>query len=199
MAKRYPHFNEDGELLTRDQAMTDAVLDEATLNFNIAALPLVTKSSSITLPAAGGTYAAQDEVSNHATGGSVTPFNFADLVAANGDSGYIVKATIEANTAIVANAVFRLWLFNATPVANGNDSQYQLDATDKAKRVGYIDFALLTEGTGSDSAYGLDDGVRLAIHTAAADRDLYGLLVAKAAYVWGAGQVIEIALTVEQA
>lgn len=161
--------------------------------------PLSKVTAAITLPGAGGTYAAQDEVSNNATGGSATPFNWPDIVLANADTGYIVKAVIECSSPTVANAVFRLWLFNAAPTMYGNDSPYQLDAADKAKRIGYVDFALITEGTGSDAAYGLDDGVRLAFKAAAADRDLYGILVAKAAYVWTAAQTFDITLIVEQA
>lgn len=199
MAKRYPHYNDAGELLTRDQAITDAVADEATITFNVIANPLVKVTASMTLPAAGGTYAAQDEISNHATGGSVTPLNFADVAAANGGTGYIVKAVIETSTAVVANAILRLWLFSVSPTAYGNDSPLQIDYADRAKRVGYIDFALLTEGTGSDGAYALDDGIRLAFKTDAADRDLYGLLEAKAGYVWGAAQTFEITLLAELA
>lgn len=165
----------------------------------VTAQPLVEQTQTLTLPGAGGTYAAQDEVSNNAVAGSATPLHWTDLVAANGDTGYIVKAVIEASTAVVANGVFRLWLFNAAPTMYGNDAQYQLDATDQAKRVGYIDFALVTEGTGSDSAYAIDDGLRLAFKTAAADRDLFGILVAKAGYVWAAAQTFKITLTIETA
>jgi hypothetical protein len=172
---------------------------EAVVTTFVTAQPLVSQTQTLTLPGVGGTYAAQDEVSDHATGGSATPLHWTDLVAANGDTGYIVKATIEASTAVVANAVFRLWLFNAAPTMYGNDSPYQLDAADQAKRVGYIDFALVTEGTGSDAAYGLDDGLRLAFKTATADRDLFGILVAKAGYVWAAAQTFNVTLTIETA
>lgn len=185
------HFDVDGNLkvvptgtIAIDTVQLTAVPAEAT--------------ATVTLPGVGGTYAAQDEVSDNAVGGSATPLNFADLAAAVGGSGVIVKAVIEASTAVVANAVFRLWLFHTAPTMYGNDSPYQLDAADKAKRVGYIDFALITEGTGSDSAYGLDDGLRMYFTCAAADRDLYGVLVAKAGYVWAAAQTFDITLTVER-
>jgi hypothetical protein len=192
------------DILTEIQELlTNAIVEDAVITIQTAAtvrVPFRTTTDQVTLPGSGGqAYAAQDEVSDNATGGSATPLNFADAVSAVGGSGFIVKAVIEASTATVANAVFRLWLFNAAPTMYGNDSPYQLDAADKAKRVGYVDFALITEGTGSDSAYGLDDGLRMAFTCDAADADLYGVLVAKAGYVWTNAQTFDITLTIEEA
>ncbi|MGH2360442.1 MAG: hypothetical protein ACRDGM_07860 [bacterium] len=178
--------------------------DTITISSALLSLPLANASDAMTLPLVGGTYAAQDEVSDSAVGAMATPLNFANVVDGVGKSGYIVKAILEsvsgAATFVVTNAVFRLWLFNAAPTTMfGNDSAFQLDAADKAKRVGYVDFALVTEGTGSDTGYGLDDGLRMAFTCDAGDVDLYGVLVAKAAYVWTASQTFDVFLTIEGA
>jgi hypothetical protein len=185
--------NDDGEIvLASDQLVSTAY-------------PLVLVTDSFTQPASGGgAFAAQDEVSDNATGGSATPLHFVNVVAANGDTGYIVLASLEsvsgAATFVTTNAVFRLWLFNAAPTAMfGNDSPFQLDAADKAKRIVFIDFALITEGTGSDTGYGLDDGIRVAFKCDPASRDLWGVIVAKAAYVWTNSQTWDVRLIVELA
>lgn len=183
----------DAILESIEGLMTDGAL------VTVAAAALVQQTQTLTLPGSGGTYAAKDEVSDNATGGSATPLHWTNIAAANAGTGYLVKAQIEASTAVVANATFRLWLFNAAPTMYGNDSPYQLDAADQAKRIGYVDVTLVTEGTGSDGAYAVDDGLRLAFKTGAASRDLYGILVAEAAYVWAAAQTFKITLTAELA
>lgn len=176
------------------------VSGELTLSAPVTVSPLVKQTQTLTLPGTGGTYAAQDEVSNSATAGSVVPITFTNMVPANAGTGYLVKAVLEASTPTVANAIFRLWLYNAAPpTLNGNDAQLVFRKADKAKRIGYVDFALITEGTGSDGAYALDDGLRLAFQADVAARNLYGVLEAKAAYAWTASQTFDVTLIVEAA
>lgn len=187
------------------QVNADGQLRLAADQLAVTVYPLVVVGANFVQPASGeGAFAAQDEISDNATGGSATPLHFIDVVPANGGTGYIVKAELEtvsgAATFVVTNAVFRLWLLNAAPAAMfGNDSPFQLDAADEAKRVGYVDFALVTEGTGSDTGYGLDDGLRLAFQCAGGSKDLFGVLVAKAAYTWTNSQTWKVKLTVEPA
>lgn len=183
MAKRYPKYNESGALLVAPTTP-------------ITASPLLTSEVTLTLPGVGGTYAAQDAVS----AASPAPLLFENVHTEEGGTGYIVKAWIESSTAIVANGVFRLWLFNAAPTnPAANDAAQPFLKADKAKRIGYIDFALLTEGTGSDGAYALDDGLRLPFTCAEDDTDLYGIVIAKAGYVWGAAQTLDFGLMTELA
>lgn len=192
------------ESITAVGPLTDAELRATAVPVSVAggltAAPLVRQTQVLTLPGTGGTYAAQDEVSDAAAAGSVVPIHWTNVVPANGGTGYIVKAQLDVSTATVTNGVFRLWLFNAAPSANnGNDAPFVFRKADKAKRIGYVDFALITEGAGSDGAYALDDGLRLAFTCDAASRDIYGILVAKAAYVWTAAQTFDVTLEVELA
>ncbi len=169
------------------------------LSTPITIQPPKSSTATLTLPGVGGTYAAADEVSNNATAGSVTPLHFADVVNNAGDSAYLVKLTVEVSTAVVSSSIFRLWLFNTSALTfNGNDSPYVFRKAEKGKRVAYIDFSLVTEGTGSDGAYALNDGERTLIETAAAP-DLWGIVVAKGAYVWAAAQTFDFTLDFELA
>lgn len=176
------------------------VSGELTLSAPVTVSPLFKQTQTVTLPAVGGTYAVNDEVSNSATAGSVVPMTFTNVVPANGGTGYIVKAVLEASTPTVAAGVFRLWLYNQTPGPfSGNDAQFVFRKANKDKRIGFVDFALVTEGTGSDGAYGLDDGLRLAFQADIAARNLYGILVAKSTYAWTAAQTFDVTLIAEVA
>jgi hypothetical protein len=119
----------------------------------------------------------------------------------DGDTGYVVKATLRFDVAAVSvtNAVFRLWLFTAAPTMVGDNVAWPLLTADLANAVGYVDFALITEGAGSSGAYGLDDGLRLAFKCGVASKDLYGILIAKAAFTPITSTVVTASLTVELA
>lgn len=180
-----------------------AVNQTVVLQAPITASPLQKASANFTRPNNATQYAAQDEVSNSTVQGTAAALTFANVVAANGDTGYIVKAKLKitgiAATASPTNGVFRLWLFNAAPTMVGDNAAWPLLDADAAKDNDYIDFAVITEGTGSTVLYALDDGLRLGFKCAAGSRNLYGLLLAKAAYtptalsVWTVDLMAELA------
>jgi hypothetical protein len=169
----------------------------------LTAAPLNKASASFTRPNNATQYAAQDEISDTTVAGSVTILNFANLVNEDAGSGYIIKAILRvtaiAATASTTNAVFRLLLFDTAPTPVGDNAAFPLLSADALKEVCYIDFAQITEGTGSTALYGLDDGVRTAFKCAAGARNLRGLLVAKAAYTPTAQSVWTIELMTEPA
>ncbi len=186
MSKNFNHYDLDGNLLVAPT--TDIIVS-----------PLIKVTDTFTRPNTATQYAAQDEVSNNATQASAVPLHFANVAAANAGTGYLVKAVLEFSRNVVTNAVFRLWLFNAAPTMVGDNLAYSLLHSERAARVGYVDFALLTEGGSSDCAEGLDDGLRLAFKCGAASRDLWGVLVAKAAYTPAGLEVVTVYLTAELA
>lgn len=189
----------------------DVILEEiaatliggAQVTTSLIAGPLVRVSTNFTRPNDTNAYAAQDEVSNSTTQGSAVALTFADVVADNAATGYLVKASLKVTaigaTAPTTNATFRLWLFDAAPTMVGDNVAYPLLSAELAKAIGYVDFTLITEGTGSTALYGLDDGIRLAFKCGAASKNLYGLLLAKAAYVGTAQSVWTVELTAERA
>lgn len=187
----------DAILESIEGLMTDGAL------VTVAAAPLVKVSANFTRPNDTNAYAAQDEVSNNTAQGSAVALTFADVVASNGNTGYLVKASLKVTaigaTAPVTNATFRLWLFDAAPTMVGDNVAYPLLSAELAKAIGYVDFTLITEGTGSTAIYGLDDGLRLPFKCGAATKNLYGLLLAKAAYVGTAQSVWTVELLAELA
>jgi hypothetical protein len=192
-------FNDDGQLKVYDQAIADAVAEEAAITFNVIASPLVKVTDTFTRPNTTTQYLAADEVSNHATQASAVPLHFVGVVGANAGTGYLVKAVLEFSRNVTTNAIFRLWLFNAAPTMVGDNLAYSLLHSERAARVGYVDFALITEGGSSDCAEALDDGLRLAFKCGAASKDLWGVLVAKAGYTPAGLEVVTVYLVVETA
>lgn len=176
-----------------------AMLVEA--NAPITASPLVRVSDSFTRPNTVTQYAAQDEVSNSATQALAVPLHFVNVVSAVAGTGYLVKAAQRLIVASVSvtNAVFRLHLFRAAPTMVGDNLAWPFLSADSDNWIGYVDFALITEGAGSTVAAGLDDGLRLAFQTGAASRDLWGVILAKAAFTPIGLTVVKIDLVAEEA
>jgi hypothetical protein len=169
----------------------------------ITAAPLVRVSANFTRPNDSSPYAAQDEVSNNTVQGSAAALTFSNVVAANGNTGYIVKATLRVTsipaTASATNAVFRLWIFDTAPTMVGDNVAWPLLTAELAKALGFVDFSLVTEGTGSTALYGLDDGLRLPFQCDAASKNLYGLILAKAGYTPTAQSIWTVHLMAELA
>jgi hypothetical protein len=137
-------------------------------------------------------YAANDVVGN---GAVVTFTNVGD--SANG-SGYVTNVRLVKSTATITNAVFRLWLYATAPTPIADNAQFTLLWANRAARLGYVDLACTTEGTGSDSASAFVTNVNLKFMCAGGSRNLFGVLEAKQAYTPGASESFYIELTVDQ-
>lgn len=170
-----------------------------TLQSPITSAPLVKVTDSFTRPNTTTQYTASDEVSNNAAQASAVPLHFANVVSANGATGYVVHAALEISSKNVTNASFRLYLFNAAPVMVGDNVAYSLLHAERAARVGFIDFTLTSEGGSSDCAEG-EDTIKRAFKCGAASKDLWGVLVAKAGYTPAAGlEVVTVSLVADNA
>jgi len=152
----------------------------------------------------GGTYAANDVISEVTTDSGNTPWTFSDVVTQNGGYGYIVGALAVSETPAITPAL-TLLLFNATPTGElddnaGNDNP--IDA-DLALFLGAIDFpALGNVGTTSNSwavaspsTYG---NLPLPFKCAAAANDLLGVLVTRTIFTQVATDDMTIVLLVEE-
>lgn len=137
-------------------------------------------------------YAINDVVGN----GAVVTFQ--NVGAEPEGSGYITNVRLVKSTATVANALFRLWLYNSAPAAIADNSPFTLLYADRAIRLGYVDLACTTEGTGSDSASALVTNINLKFKCAAGSQNLWGVLEAKQAYAPGASEVFWLELTADQ-
>lgn len=108
--------------------------------------------------------------------------HFPAAVSKNGGSGYIVKARIMTNDPTTTSALFRLLLYRFPPAAIADNAAKPLLWANRESGIGHIDFALSTEGTGSDAANDLQTSVNLPFIAAPGDTGIYGLLVAKATF-----------------
>lgn len=152
--------------------------------------------TSFTRPADTTAYAVNDAVADSTT--APTILTFANMARANAGSGYITKAKLTINSAVTTNASFRLWLYNASVTPTNDNAAFTLLNANADARIGYIDFALTTEGTGSDCCECTVSNISLPFVTGAASTALYGLLEAKAAYTPTNAGVFKIQLVAEQ-
>lgn len=125
--------------------------------------------------AAAGDYAANDVLSNDAGAGAGDPWLFTGLARVSGGSGIISRAVITTNVEAFA-ARLRLWLFNAAPSAateQDDNAAFLLDADDKTKLIGYIDFDASADAGEVSVTQNLD--VRMAFK-AVGSANIYGIL-----------------------
>ena len=128
---------------------------------------------AFTRPADQTAYAAKDAVSNSTSAPVALSFTAARV---SSGSGYITKVRLITDQSTNV-AQFRLHLFNVTPTPINDNSPYTLLWATRGSRVGFIDVGpLQTEGTGSDSANGMNIDVRLAFACAVGDTNLYCLV-----------------------
>lgn len=154
-------------------------------------------SQEITRPSDTTAYAFNDVVGP--TGGAAVG-NLADIFrenGANGGSGYITK--VELLTDQIANvASYRIYFFNAAPTAIADNVTFELIYADAAKLVGYVDIVNMSlEGSSSTAAGGLWTG-QLAAVAAAADYDLFYVIVTKTAFTPASDQKYTLKVTMDQ-
>jgi hypothetical protein len=155
-----------------------------------------TVAVEITRPSDTTAYAANDVVS--VTGGTPSVQNFADMFSANGASGYVVKARLSTDQA--ANvASFRLHIYHTAPTAIADNSAYTQLYADESKYVGYIDFQTMgTDASAAGVAAYSQWAGQLEADAAAADVDLYCVLVTKTIFTPASAQKFTITLTVDR-
>ena len=150
----------------------------------------------ITRPNDSFAYGANDSVN---TSTSVpTMITFAGLARIIGGTGYITNVRMIKSTATVTNANFRLWLYNQAITPVNDNAPFTLLYANAAKRLGYVDLVMTTEGTGSDSASCFLANVNMKFDTQANSTSIFGLLETKAAYAPGAQEKFYIELTADQ-
>lgn len=144
-------------------------------------------TASFTRPSDTTTYAAEDAVNG---GGILTFSPTTDIV--DGQSLIIKSVRLVTDSTTTTNASFRLNLVDSDQSVITDNAQQTLLWANRDKRVGYVDLSLSTGGTGSDCAEGFVTDVNIPIKTVATD--IYGYLVAKAAYVPASAQNFYIEL-----
>lgn len=148
-------------------------------------------------------YDAEDVLSESASNGVGTDWDFDAVGKVNGGTGYIVKAQAICETTAVTPRL-TLFLFNAAPTCELDDhaANTALLHADLANYIGKIDFPAMEDlGTGdsesvaSPSTYG---NLPLAFNCASADDALYGVAVTRDAFTNTATNDLTLTLVCEQ-
>lgn len=153
----------------------------------------VVLSTSFTRPSDTTAYAAEDSV--NATGGvtSCITFTVADGVDITaGQSLQIKTAILKTNSTTTTNGSFRLYLYDQSVSSFVDNAPFPMLWANRTKQVGYIDFTLSTGGSGSDSAECVVNDCNILVRTEATN--IFGVLIAKAAYVPASAQQFYIEL-----
>lgn len=158
-----------------------------------------TVAATFTRPNDTTAYAIGDVVGP--TPGALLTFNGAARLAGGirGGSGYITKVRVVKSGAVVTNATFQLFLYSDPPTPVDDNAPWPLLWANRAKRIGIVpDLAMTTGPAGSDSASAQDIGLRLGFGLPDGADDLYGVLVAQAAYGPAANEQFYVELVVER-
>lgn len=153
-------------------------------------------STEITRPNDTTAYAINDVVGP--TGGAAL-LTFTNIARVNAGTGYIVKVRLMTDQK-TNTATYRLHLYSDnTPTAIADNALFTLLWANRAVRVGYIDlYGMGTEDpTGSDCAVAFSGDIRLHFKSAAASRNLYGVLETKTVFTPAASQKFFIELETE--
>jgi hypothetical protein len=157
---------------------------------------LVISAVTLTRPADTTAYAAKDAVSNSTSSPSVLTFSSVGRV--NAGTGYITGARLTTDQSTNV-AQYRLHLYAIAPTAINDNAAQTLLWADRTKRVGYIDIGpIVTEGSGSDAASGLNIDIRLPYKCDTSDTNLYGLLETLTAFTPASAQNFYISLSIDQ-
>ncbi len=165
--------------------------------------PIKQVSVSVTRPADTTAYTAGDVI-DLAAGAGLT---FSALVRGNGQRGTIVDAILIDSANVATELDSELWLFTAALAAYDNDNAvFTPTDADLANLVGILQFKTgdafsgdATAGAGGNVAF-MADHTFLPIEfvTAAGADDLFGVLVARNAYVPVSAEVFTVILKVVQ-
>jgi len=152
--------------------------------------------------AAAGDYAAEDVLSDSATGGAGTAITFAGIGKNKGAGGYITRAGILCSTTALAPRL-TLYLFNNTPTSELDDNagNTAVLTADRPNYIGKIDFPAMEDLGGNSetlctpSTYG---NLPLAFNCDDDDNSLYGILVTRDAITGeAANMTVVVSLTSE--
>jgi len=188
MTKYYPSqgeakLNDSNELIVE-------IADSSTFPTGIVV------GTELTRPADVTAYTANDVVSNSTA--DPTYLTFENIARTEGGSGYIIKARMltDQKTNVAA---FRLHLYHTAPLPQGDNAPFALLYSNKASRIGIIDFdAMGTEdATKSDSAQTLWTSGHLHFVLPAGSKTIYGQFETKTAFTPASGQKFYIELATD--
>ena len=159
---------------------------------------LKTITASITRPADTTAYADGDVV----TGSTAAALDF-NLAAYNpGMGGWFLRADVLSSAYVAVAPEFDLWLFDTTLTPAADNAAFAPTDAEMATRLAVLPVTIAQPGTKTAGAGGnqwiSSDDVRVPFVAAPTSMHVYGVLVARTAYVPISGEVFTIDLTVER-
>lgn len=145
-------------------------------------------------PANFTAYQAGDAVQDSST----HLLNFVNAVPTKGYGNYVTDAYLSADTVNVANASFRLLLLSdSTGLSSvADNAPFTLLAAMAQYIVGYVNFTLVTEGSGSTLAHCLTTGLNLGF--VPKTTSLFGVLICEGSYTPKGTGTFRIRLVVKE-
>lgn len=201
MAKRYPRINEDGEMLVRDQAITDAIAEEAVLDVTTTLLlgDLVRVSIEFTRPADLTGYTARDVVCNSTSAPALLVL--ANLARANDVGGYLVGLRLATDKKSITPR-FRVHFYRATDPTLVNDNAVKKSLyVDEAKTGVYIDLPAMQtsfDATNSDMSFAQDMTIRVPFIPGSGGKDIYAQLETLDSFVPASAQKFTLTAWADQ-
>ena len=135
-----------------------------------------------TLDASGGSYTAEDVVSDDDTASGGTAITFDGIASKLGGAGYITNASILCSTTGLAWRL-TLYLFRVTPTSgelDDNADNTSVHTTDRPNYIGKIDFPAMGDLGGNsetDATPSTVGNLPISFNCASGDDALYGILV----------------------
>lgn len=156
-------------------------------------------SASKTRPSDTNAYAAGDVINESTSAGTV--YTFTGCARFTGGSGIISKVMIDDSAYVATTLQAELWLFNATYTADNDNAVFTPTDAESQTVVARIPVNIAYVGdatSGAGGNVGLESGVVNIPFVCNADANLYGVLVARNAYVPVSAEVFNIRLFIYQ-
>lgn len=152
--------------------------------------------ASKTRPADTTTYASGDIVNESTSAGTI--MTFTDVARENGRGASILGAELVDSAAATVKPEFELYLFDTSITVQNDNAAWAPSDADMEKCVGVIDFPSVSFKTGSGNGVVPREGLGMYVICAAASKNLYGILVARNAYVPASGEKFLVRLKIVQ-
>lgn len=139
-----------------------------------------TAQDSLIRPPNGTQYTANDVVNDSTTGWNRV-LNFTNVVATKGFGGIITEAILTVGDSInTTNGSFTLLLFRDSVASAADNAAWATNTTMHPKVIGEINFVL--GGNGTVMNYSIATGNLATFNCSSDKKNLYGVLIAKAAF-----------------
>lgn len=166
---------------------------------NAAALARVVSvnvEQSYTRPADTTTYTAGDVVANSTS--AAVALVFSNAARSVGQGGVIQNARLIFSTAPATKLDSELYLFDTTPTMQNDNAAWAPSTSDLGKLVGVIAFPTASFKVGSSNGVIEVQNINLRFQCAVGGLNLFGILVARNAYVPASAEVFKMRLSIAQ-